>query len=72
MPLELVSRGSWQEVPEGNQDREVGLWATRATFVPGPKQDRDVTLGNHRLFHGTPCMTCRGEMLGGSPQWLSW
>lgn len=33
-----------------NQGREMRLWGSHASFIPGPRQDTDVTLGNHCLF----------------------
>ena len=34
----------------GNQGREMRLWGSHASFIPGPRQDTGVTVGNHCLF----------------------
>ena len=34
----------------GNQGREMRLWGSHASFIPEPRQDPDVTLGNHHLL----------------------
>lgn len=47
--LELLWKGSWQEAPQRTRV-EMRLWGSHASFIPGPRQDTDVTLGNHCLF----------------------